>query len=180
MAEKYAGKAIQKLIQSSENLVVADLDKLSDVDATAAELDALDGVTAIVGELNLVDDMPANVTFAYAAGAANIAEVTITVVDSAGVAIAENFVLDIWLSDDSGGQDITGTTASGTVTTKAASGFLLETITAKKLLRVQTLATGIYILEITDTAKSLFYPSAVIPSLGKTAVGLVMATGDYG
>jgi hypothetical protein len=180
MAEKYVGKAINKLLGASENLVIADLDKLSDVDASAAEIDALDGITSIVGELNLVDDMPANVTFAYAAGAANVAEVTITVVDSAGVAIAEAFVLDVYLSDAATGVGITGTSASGTVQAKAASGADLAIVTAKKHLQVQTLATGIYILEITDVAKTAFYPCAVIPSIGKIAIGAVMASGDYG
>ena len=65
MAEKYMGKAINKLLNASENLSSADLSKLSDVDATAAEIDALDGGTALVGEINLLDNMPANITFAY-------------------------------------------------------------------------------------------------------------------
>ncbi len=192
---KYAsyGKALEQLVNAGPGLVTADFNKLADVDATDTELDLMDGVTATTAEinklasvtattaeLNVLDDIPADVTFAYAAGAANIAEVTITVVDAAAVAIAEAFSLDVWLSDAATGLALTGTSASGTVVAKSASGEDRETVTSKKHLRVQTLATGIYILEITDSAKTAFYPCALIPGTGKTAVGAVMASGDYG
>lgn len=150
------------------------------VSASAAELNKMNGVTATTAELNVLDDIPANVTFAAAAGGANVCEVTITVVDAAGSAIAEVFNLDIWLSDAATGAGLTGTTASGTVQVKAASGADLQEVTAKKHLRVQTLATGIYILEITDTGKTGFYPCAVIPGTGKTVVSTQLQTADYG
>lgn len=180
MAEKYAGKAIQKLLASSESLLVADLNKLADVDATAAELDALDGITAIVGELNIMDNMPASISFVYTAGAANVAEVAISVLDSAGSVIAAVFNMDVYLSDAATGAGVTATAASGTVQAKSASGYDFGILVAKKALHVQTLATGIYILEITDTAKTAFYPCAVAPSLGSVEIGAAMASGDYG
>ncbi len=158
----------------------AELNTLDGVTATAAELNKLDGATATVAEINVLDNIPADITFAYAAGAANVSEVTITVVDAAGATIAAPFSLDIWLSDAATGLALTATSASGTVQAKAASGEDRETVTAKKHLRVQTLATGIYILEITDTAKTGFYPAAIVPGTGATAVGAQMATGDYG
>lgn len=177
---KHASKALEQLTKAQNDLVTSDFDKLGDIDAIESELDLLDGVTATTAELNLLDDMPADVTFVAAAGGTNVCEVTITVVDAAGTAIAEVFNLDIWLSDAATGAALTGTAASGTVQAKAASGADLEVVTAKKHLRVQTLATGIYILEITDSAKTGFYPCAVIPSLGKTAIGTQLVTGDYG
>lgn len=158
----------------------SELNILDGVTSTASELNALDGITATVAELNLTDDMPASVTFAAAAGGANVCEVTITVKDAAGVAIAEVFNLDVWLSDAATGAGLTSTSASGTVQAKAASGADLEVMTAKKAIRVQTLATGIYILEITDTAKTAFYVCAQVPGTGKTVVSTVLATGDYG
>lgn len=148
--------------------------------ATAAELNALDGVTATVAELNLLDNMPATVTFAAAAGGANVCEVTVTVKDAAGATIAEVFTFDIWLSDAATGAGLTGTTASGTVTVKTASGVVIATLTAKKNLRVQTLATGIFILEITDSAKTAFYVCVEAPGTGKTVVSAVLETADYG
>jgi len=148
--------------------------------STAAELNILDGVTATAAELNVSDGTPASVSFAYAAGAANVSEVTITVLDAAGVAIASPFIFDVWLSDAATGAGLTGTTTSGTVTAKSASGVVIDTYTAKKALRVQALATGIFILEITDTAKTAFYPCATSPNTGIVQVGAVMASGDYG
>ena len=137
-------------------------------------------ITSIAAELNLTDNMPANVTFAAAAGAANVCDVTITVKDAAGATIAGVFNLDVWLSDAATGVGLTGTTTSGTVQAKAASGADIGTYTAKKALRVQTLATGIYILEITDTAKTAFYVAASLPSTGATKVSTQLAAGNYG
>lgn len=150
------------------------------ITASAAELNLLDGVTATTAELNLTDSMPANITFAAAAGGANVCEVTCTVKDAAGATIAGVFNFDIWLSDVSSGAGLTGTTASGTVTAKAASGAVIGTYTAKKALRVQTLATGIFILEITDTAKTGFYVAAQVPSTGATVVSAQLTSGNYG
>lgn len=119
------------------------------------------------------------VTMAAASAAANVCEVTITVVDAAGTVVAAVHHLDVWLSDAETGAGLTGTTASGTVTAKTSSGAVIQTYTAKKALRVQTLATGIFILEITDSAKTAFYPCAALFG-GKTFIGTVLASDDYG
>ena len=50
---------------------------------------------------------------------------------------------------------------------------------AKKALQVQALATGIYILEITDTAKTTFYVCAQTPH-GEVKISAQLASGDYG
>lgn len=147
---------------------------------TAAEFNTLAGITATVGELNLTDNMPANITFSPAAGGANVCEVTCTVKDAAGATIAGVFTFDLWLSDAATGAGLTGTTASGTVTNKAASGIVIATNTAKKALRVQTLATGIFILEITDTGKTGFYVAAELPSIGSTKISSQLVAGNYG
>ena len=78
------------------------------------------------------------------------------------------------------GAGLTGTSASGTVQAKAASGTDLQAVTAKKHLRVQTLATGIYTLEITDSGKTGFYVCAQNPQTGVTEVSAQLVTGDYG
>lgn len=131
-------------------------------------------------ELNLNDNAPGSIAFAAAAGGTNVAEVTITVKDAAGATIAAPFTLTVWLSDAATGAGLTGTTASGTVTAKAASGAVFGTLTAKKALVVQTLATGIFVLEITDTAKTGFYVCASLPSVGSTKVSAQLVTGNYG
>ena len=137
-------------------------------------------VTASAAELNLNDNMPSSITFVPASGAANVCDVVITVLDAAGVAIAQAFPLTVWLSDAATGATLTTTAASGTVQAKAASGDDFGVLTAKKALIAQTLATGIYTLEITDTAKTTFYVCAQCPGTGKVFVSAILATGDYG
>lgn len=140
---------------------------------------AASGVTATTAEANLLDDSIASITLAPAAGGANVCEVTITVKDAAGTAIDNVHVLEVYLSDSSVGAGLTATTASGTVTAKAASGAVLSTLTDKKHLRVSTLATGVFVLEITDTAKTGFYVCAVNPLNGKVFASAAL-TGSYG
>lgn len=124
--------------------------------------------------------IPASITFAAAAAAANVCEVTCTVKDGTGATLAGVFNFDLWLSDDAIGAGLTATSASGTVTAKAASGAVIATHSAKKALKVQTLATGVFILEITDTAKTVFFVCAQVPSTGAIDVSTQLAAGDYG
>jgi hypothetical protein len=117
-----------------------------------------------------------NATLTPAAGTANISNVTLQVVDGAGASVASVFNLDVWLSDAASGAGLTGTTASGTVTT--TTGIVLQTYTAKKALRIQTDATGKAVLAITDTAKTGFYVAVALG--GKAIVGAQLVTGNYG
>ncbi len=151
------------------------------VTSTAAELNILDGCTATVAELNILDNAPASISFAAAAGGANVCEVTITVLDAAGAAITSPacFVMEWWLSDAATGVGLTGTSASGTVAAKSGEGTDLVVHSAKKYTKVFTKASvGTYVLEITDTSKTAFYVCAQID--GKAYISTVLATGDYG
>lgn len=136
--------------------------------------------------LDLFDDVlllkaaqPYNVTIAAAAGGANVCEVTFTVKDCDGTTIAAVVPLIVYLSDAATGVGLTGTSASGTVQAKSASGTDLGALTAKKALIVMTNADGTYVLEITDTAKTGFYPCGV-PLGHDVVVGTQLVTGDYG
>ena len=157
--------------------------------ASGGELDVESGgalkiagtqVTASAAELNAESAKVASFTMTAAAGAANITEVTATAKDAAGATLAGVHNFDLWLSDATTGAGLTGTSASGTVTAKSASGEVVGTFSAKKALRAQTLASGVFILEITDTAKTAFKVCAQVPGTGKTVVGITLATGDYG
>lgn len=119
------------------------------------------------------------VTTSAAAGSANVCNVTYQVVDALGAALAGVFTFIVFLSDAATGVGLTATTASGTVVA-GASGTDLGDLTAKKAKVVQTDATGKYILSITDTVKTNFYPCAQIPGNGNTAVGTQLITGNYG
>jgi len=125
-------------------------------------------------------EAPASFTFTPAAGAANVCDVTIQAVDADGADLAGVYMLDVFLSDAATGLGLTATSASGTVTAKSASGAVVGTYTAKKALRVQTLADGSFVLEITDTAKTEFYVAATLPTVGLPVVSAVLATADYG
>lgn len=113
-----------------------------------------------------------------AAGGSNVAEVTFQVVDHEDNPVAGVRHIDIYLSDSSAGVGLAATSASGAVAAKAASGVDLQIYSAKKAFRVQTLANGSYVLSITDTGKTAFYPVANIG--GAAIVGTQLVTGNYG
>lgn len=119
-------------------------------------------------------------SFAFTAGAANVAEIAISVLDGAAALLAGARPLLIWLSDSATGVGLTSTSASGTVQAKSASGVDFGVLTAKKALIAQPLATGIYTLEITDSAKTGFYVCTQDPYSGQVNVSRAMVTGDYG
>jgi hypothetical protein len=121
---------------------------------------------------------PYYVKFASATDGTNKSKVTLTVCDYEGVAVAACHVLDIILSDDAGGAGLTGTTASGNVVA-GAKGVDLQAVTAKKHLRVQTDAAGIYELSITDTSKTQFYVCAAGANIPFHVAGRVL-TAKYG
>lgn len=120
------------------------------------------------------------VSFGIAAGGANVSEITITLLDGAGNTVVAPQPILVWLSDAATGAGLTATSASGTVTAKSASGEDMGALTAKKALIAQPLATGIFILEITDTAKTGFFVAVQIPGTGQVVVSRILATGDYG
>ena len=134
----------------------------------------------IDSQMDALGACPADVTAVVAAGGADVAEVAITVRDSSGNAIAKPQILDVWLSDATTGAGLTGTAASGTVQAKSDSGADLQAVTAKKHLRVQTLATGVYTLEITDSGNTAFKVCAAHPLTGQTIVLATLATASYG
>lgn len=153
-------------------------------DAAASEvqtaLEVVDGVTATAAELTaLVDNQPYTATITPAAGSSNVCEITVQIKNGAGVAVAYPVVFDILLSDAATGAGLTGTTASGTVAAKASSGTDLSTLVSKKALKVQSKADGTYILSITDSAKTGFYPVVHIPGVAPI-VGSALVTGNYG
>lgn len=121
-------------------------------------------------------------SFTITAGAANKTEIAVQFTDGQSTAanVSGPINFDIWLSDDAAGTGLTGTTASGTVQAKAASGTDFTAFVAKKALKVQTLATGAYTLEITDTAKTGFYIAVQNPYTGVTSVSRQLVTADYG
>lgn len=113
-------------------------------------------------------------------GGSNVCDIAISALDSEGALLAGVHNFDVWLSDDAAGAGLTSHTASGAVGVKSASGELIGTLTTKKALSVQTLATGIFTLEITDTGKNHFVVCAKCPGTGLTVVLATLSDASYG
>ena len=172
----------EEAVEISNLLTLAEA-VVADLIATTGTITTLSttALAAAVGVIasGSVNGMPVDFTVTPAAGAANVCDVVIQAVDKDGVALAGVFTLLVWLSDAATGVGLTGTSASGTVQAKSASGVDLSVFSAKKMVVVQTLATGAYTLEITATAKTAFYVCASAFDRG-TPKTQVLATGDYG
>mgnify|MGYP000092975936 CR=1 FL=1 len=119
------------------------------------------------------------VTFSPAAGSSNVCLVTIQVQDGQGNNLPGPFEMCVYLSDAATGNGLTATTASGAVAA-GASGTDLSAKVSKKALDVLTDNTGKYILSITDTGKTGFYPCAICPGTGNVQIGTQLVTGNYG
>lgn len=137
-------------------------------------------VLEVIKHQTLINGTVRNFSAVVTTNGSNVSDVAISCLDDAGNVVTGNHVFEIWLSDDAGGNGLTGTTASGTVTAKSASGNVFVALVAKKLILVQTLATGIFTLEITDSGKTAFVVCAKIPSNGLTKVVTTLATASYG
>ena len=112
-------------------------------------------------------------------GTANLSNVSFQVQDMYGNAVAGVFELDIYLSDSAVGNGITATTPSGGVAALAASGTILGVLTTSKAVRVVTNAAGLFVLVITDTAKTAFYPVASFLPGVPVQVGAQLTAASY-
>lgn len=123
--------------------------------------------------------IPYNFAITNGVGAsANICNVSYQLQDIRGNPISTVFGFDLYLSDAATGIGLTATTASGGIAAVTADGTILGVLTTSKALGVTTNASGLFVLAITDTAKTLFYPCASIPS-GATQVGAQLTTASY-
>jgi hypothetical protein len=115
------------------------------------------GAPSIVGK-----NIPYNFAISYAPGGANIANVTFQLQDALGNNVARIINFDVWLSDAATGIGLTATTASGGFAAASGGGTIIGTGTTSKMCRAQTNAAGAFILAITDTANTGFFPCAQI------------------
>jgi hypothetical protein len=149
------------------------------VTATANEINTgtVAGLTSTAAELNVLDGSPAAVVITHAAGAANIVDVTFTVNNAAGAAMAKPTFIDVWLSDAATGLAIT-THPADTIT--ASKGSVWHVNTAAASLRLQTAADGVATIVVTDTHKTAFYVCAALGVDPRPNVIHLLAGGDYG
>ena len=161
--------------EKNATLQTVESDTTLDIEGTLQILGT--SVTSTAAELNKLHGAPVTASFSPAAGSTNVSLVTVTIKDGTGAAVAKPTNIDVWLSDAATGAGLTATTASGAVAA-GASGADLGTLTTKKALRSQTTATGVYILSVTDSAKTGFYPCISVSGL--TTCGAQLVSGNYG
>lgn len=138
--------------------------------------------TDVVGGLVLGGHaIPTLLTFTFANSATQYGTVCeVSVCNKDGQVIPGIHMLDLYLTDSATGEGVTATDPAGTVAAKAASGSVLATVTAKKVLKVATLSTGKFTLEIIDDVTPvLLYVAAAIPGIGKIQVSRKTVAGDY-
>ena len=105
-------------------------------------------------------------------------EVTFTVVDAEGDAVAARHTLNVWISDDATGDGLTGTSASGALT--AVTGTILTALTAKKHILANTASTGILKLLLVDSANTAGERFCCTnPINGKLVLGSATVTASY-
>lgn len=119
------------------------------------------------------------VTGTAAAGSANVTNVTLALKDLLGRAPRNVKSVLIYLSDSSAGVGLTATSASGTVVA-GASGVDLGDLTTKKAKMVQFTAAGVYVLQITDTAKTGFFVCVDLLNGHPPLVAFALSSANYG
>ena len=154
-------------LDQAGNLV---LDTLGRMDAVRRAL----GFPTLVGK-----GIPYGVGITNNVGAStNIANVNFQLQDVGGVAIAAPFAFDLYLSDSATGAGITATTPSGGIAAVSSDGTILGVGTTSKSVSVITNASGLFELAITDSAKTGYYPVAVLRN-GAIQVGAQLTTASY-
>lgn len=151
-------------------LIVNDTDVGSAID----ELATLNGLTSTAAEINLLDNAVASVSWAVAAGAANVCIFTGTLKDAAGATIAESRVIDLYISEAATGIGISADSYStgASITT----GTQLIAFTANKAWRINTHTDGTFAISITDTGNPADqYAVAIGPLTGELSVSAASA-----
>jgi hypothetical protein len=113
-----------------------------------------------------------------APGAANHSVVTFRVQDLQGNNLQQAFDLDFWLSDSATGQGVSATPPSGGFTITAGTSLQLKVTGLAGEALSDT--TGKLVVNITDTAKTNYFPVCVAPGTGITWIGAQLTAGSYG
>jgi hypothetical protein len=144
------------------------------ITSSADELNILDGVTSTAAELNLADNVVASVSWAVAAGAANVCHLTGTLKDAAGATIAASRPLFLYISEAATGIGITADTYS--TGASITVGTQLVALTANKAWLVNTHTDGTVRIAITDTAKPADqYAVAIVAHTGALSISAASA-----
>lgn len=147
----------------------------ADVESGGALKVAGTSLTPSAAEYNVLDGIPGGtVSFVVAGGAQNVAEVTCTVKDAAGVAMTRPVLCYVWLSDSATGEGLAA--QPDAIAVKAAGGTSIAVLTANKAILAQTTAAGVLVIQVTDAAQTACKVCVLpvgchMPSIGSIAAG---------
>lgn len=145
-----------------------------EVVAAGGLLNTTGGLTAYKSKI-----LPAIVSFAIAAGAANHSVITITIQDNGAQAITGTpFDLDVILSDLATGVGVTATAPSTSLT--VTTGTQLNSYVTNKALYVQSDTNGIIVINIFDTAKTGYFVMVQGGQIPIPYISRQLVAGDYG
>lgn len=164
---KFVAKDIRALRALSRDLSVTPAQINSTVDQTA-------GQTPSDAEVNVLDAAVASISWAVAAGAANVCVLTGTLKDADGATIAAAKAIRVYISEAATGIGVSADTYStgASITT----GTVIVTETANKVWEILTHTDGTFAISITDTAKPVDQRGvAVVPITGTLSVSAASA-----
>lgn len=150
---------------------------LQDGTNTSGSFTTLSGVDLKYGATPVAQVDPASCTISAAAGAANVATVTIQLKDGSGTNIARSVKFKVYSSSASDGLTLQGAASTGY--SVASGGLSLANGTAVTTqIEAMSSATGGCVLSLTDTGKQTSYLVLVLPSGNKISAQL--SAGSYG
>lgn len=121
--------------------------------------------------------VPTSATFTIAAGAANVAGITIQLKDSYGSNLDSAVMVNVWVSGAATGLSLGTAPSTGFA---ATTGVVLHPASTKQAIQALTDATGKLVLTLTDTSKTTSYIAVGSMLGGIIGVSSQLATGSYG
>ncbi len=122
-----------------------------------------------------VSDTVAGVSFVIGSQGGDIINIGIVLEDADGNAITSVAVVTAFLSDDSGGLDVSGTAPDGTFVI-GTDGFIVASVTAKLVFILQSDAVGAIDLNLTETGADTWFFVVVLANGTQVVSGAIVIT----
>lgn len=121
-------------------------------------------VTSTAAEINLLDDLPTdNTTVVAGSEDTNVVNVVITLKNAADAAIGSAKIVHAYLSDASTGVGVAATAPNGGVAIGTEGKLLCETV-ADKVFILESNASGVVDIDVTDSGTATFYLVVLLPN----------------
>jgi len=122
-----------------------------------------------------VSDTVAGASFVIGSQGGDIINIGIVLEDADGNAITSVAVVTAFLSDDSGGLDVSGTAPDGTFVI-GTDGFIVASVTAKLVFILQSDAVGAIDLNLTETGADTWFFVVVLANGTQVVSGAIVIT----